>query len=203
MAMSFLVAGFGTLPTAVYGVGSTIMQVVTIPAAGLSMALSTLVGQNLGAGKSERAEKIARLGIVYGFGALSAFGIAAFAAAPRLVAFFVPSDPEVIAATAGFLRIMALTWGGIGIQLCVVGVLRASGQMAHAMAIALVTQWVVQFPLAYVLSKYSFLHADGIWWSFPVSNLATAVLALAWFASGSWKRGRLTGELRWTDTPSS
>jgi Na+-driven multidrug efflux pump len=108
---------------------------------GLSMALSTLVGQNIGAGKAGRAEKIARLGIVYGVGALSALGILAFATAPKLDAFFVPSDPEVIAAGAEFLRIMALTWGGIGVQLCVVAVLRASGNMVHAMAIALVSQW--------------------------------------------------------------
>jgi putative MATE family efflux protein len=188
MVMSFLVAGFGTLPTAVYGVGSTIIQVVTIPAAGLSMALSTLVGQNLGADKVERAVKIARLGIVYGFAALSAFGIVAFADAPKLVGFFVPSDSEVIATGTEFLRIMALTWGGIGIQLCIVAVLRASGHMVHAMVIALVSQWVVQFPLAYVLSTHSYLHANGIWWSFPASNLATAVLALAWFAKGNWKR---------------
>lgn len=196
MVVSFLVASFGTLPTAIYGVGSTIIQVVTIPAMGLSMALSTLVGQNIGAGNGGRAEKIARLGTIYGFGALSALGIIAFAMAPRLVAFFVPSDPDVIAGGAEFLRIMALTWGGIGIQLCVVAVLRASGNMVHAMAIALVSQWVVQFPLAYVLSTHSFLQADGIWWSFPASNLVTAALALAWFANGRWKRRRLTEEIR-------
>lgn len=127
---------------------------------GLSMAMSALVGQNIGAGKTGRAEKIARLGIIYGFGALSALGIVAFAMAPKLVAFFVPSDREVITAGAGFLRIMALTCGGIGVQLCVVAVLRASGNMVHAMAIALVSQWVVQFPLAYVLSRHSLVHAD-------------------------------------------
>lgn len=196
MAMSFLVAGFGTLPTAVYGVGSTIIQVVTIPAAGLSMALSILVGQNLGAGKVERAARIALLGIVYGFGALSAIGLFVFADAPKLVAFFVPSDSEVIAAGTAFLRIMALTWGGIGIQFSIVAVLRASGHMVHAMAIALVSQWVIQFPLACLLSKHSYLQVDGIWWSFPASNLATAVLALAWFANCNWKRGRITNEIR-------
>lgn len=198
MVMSFLVASFGTLPTAVYGVGSTIIQVVTIPAMGLSMALSTLVGQNLGAGKGDRAGKIGQLGIIYGFGVLSAFGILAFAAAPKLVAFFVPSDPKVVSAGADFLRIMSLTWGGIGIQLCIVAVLRASGNMLHAMAIALISQWMVQFPLAYVLSTHSSLGVGGIWWSFPASNIATALLALAWFVRGDWKRGRLADEVRRT-----
>jgi putative MATE family efflux protein len=195
VTMTYLVAGFGTLPTAVYGVGLTIMQVVTIPAAGLSMALSTLVGQNLGADQSERAEKIARLGIFYGFAALSMLGIAAFAEAPTLVAFFVPSDRDLTVAAAGFLRIMALTWGGTGIQLCIVGVFRASGHMICAMLIAILSQWVVQFPLAYVLSTNSYLHVDGIWWSFPVSNVITAALTLTWFVKGKWKSGPLTNEI--------
>jgi Na+-driven multidrug efflux pump len=66
------------------------------------------------------------------------------------------------------------------------------------MAIALVSQWMVQFPLAYVLSTQSGLAVQGIWWSFPVSNVATALLALAWFARGDWKRGRLTQEIEQT-----
>ncbi|MCQ9156190.1 MATE family efflux transporter [Acidomonas methanolica] len=196
IAMSLLVAGFGTQSTAVYGVGSTIIQVVTIPAAGLSMALSTLVGQNLGAGQAARAEKIARLSIIYGFGALSAWGIVAFATAPVLVAFFVPSDPQVVAAGTGFLRIMALTWGFIGIQYCIAAVLRASGQMIPAMTIALVYQWIVQLPIAYALSTQTSLKIYGVWWSFPISNMIAAFLALAWFARSKWNNARPNTEMR-------
>jgi Na+-driven multidrug efflux pump len=57
----------------------------------------------------------------------------------------------VIREGAGFVRIMCLTWGCIGIQLCVVAAFRSSGNMLSAMVIALVSQWMIQFPLAYVL----------------------------------------------------
>lgn len=194
VVMSFLVASFGTLPVAVYGVGSTILQVITIPAMGLSMAVSTLVGQNLGAGNPERASRIALLGIRHGFGVLSLVGIAAYFMAPMLVSFFIPADPEVIREGATFIRIMCLAWGGIGIQLCVVAAFRASGNMLMAMVIALVAQWVVQFPLAYVLSKHTLLHVAGLWWSFPATNIVSAVIALCWFAQGGWESGRLTDE---------
>jgi putative MATE family efflux protein len=60
--MTFLIASFGTLAVASYGVGSNVLQVVMIPAMGLSMAISTLVGQNIGAGNIERASRIGRLG---------------------------------------------------------------------------------------------------------------------------------------------
>ena len=194
--MSFLVASFGTLPIAAYGVGSNIVQVVTILAMGLSMAVSTLVGQNIGAGSARRAARTALLGNAIAFGVLSLAGILAYVFAPLLVAFFVPGDAEVIAEGARFIRIMCLAWGGIGIQLCVVATFRASGNMLNAMVIALVSQFMIQFPLAYVLSKHTPLGVDGLWWSFPVTNVLVALVSLCWFARGAWKTTRLTEEER-------
>ena len=196
VVMSFLVASFGTLTTAAYGVGSTVLQVVMIPAMGLSMAVSTLVGQNIGAGNIQRASRIALLGTALGFGVLTLVGTVAFLLAPYIVAFFVPRDADVIAEGSRFVRIMCLAWGGMGIQLCVVAAFRASGNMLMAMVIALVSQWMIQFPLAYVLSKHSVLHSDGLWWSFPVTNILVALVSLGWFARGSWKTRRLTEEDR-------
>ncbi|NML47004.1 MATE family efflux transporter [Ramlibacter sp. G-1-2-2] len=194
MVMSFLVASFGTLTIAAYGVGSNILQVVTIPVMGLSMAVSTLVGQNMGAGNVDRAGQAARLGAVISFVLLTVAGIVAWFAAPLLIAFFVPRDADVIREGAKFLRVMCLAWGCIGVQLCIVAAFRASGNMLMAMVIAMVSQWMVQFPLAYVLGKHTELHEQGLWWSFPVTNVIVALVSLAWFARGSWKRTRLTEE---------
>ncbi len=192
MVMSFLVTSFGTLTIAAYGVGSNILQFITIPALGLSMAVSTLVGQNIGAGNIQRAARIAMLGSLYGFVALTLVGIITYIFAHNIVAFFVPDDTEVIREGAKFIRIMALAWGGIGVQLCIVSTFRASGNMLSAMVIAMVSQWMIQFPMAYVLSKHTDLHETGLWWSFPVTNIAVAIIALCWFARGSWKQTRIT-----------
>ena len=106
--MTFLITSFGTLTLAAYGVGSNVLQVVMIPAMGLSMAVSALVGQNIGAGNIERAARdrpARRAGSASS--SLAAFGLLVFLFPPQLVAFFVPNDAEVIAAGAKFLRIMA------------------------------------------------------------------------------------------------
>jgi putative MATE family efflux protein len=198
MIMSFLVASFGTSTIAAYGVGSNVLQVVTIPAMGLSMAVSTLVGQNVGAGNIERAARVTKIGTLFGFGALSMIGIIAYMFAPQIVSFFIPEDPGVIAEGAGFIRTMSLAWGGMGIQLCIVSAFRASGNMLIAMVIALVSQWMVQFPLAYVLSKHTVLQAHGLWWSFPVTSIAVAIVSVCWFARGSWKITRLTEDAQQT-----
>ena len=196
MLLSFLVAGFGTVTLAGYGVGTNILQFVTIPAMGMSMAVSTLVSQNMGAGSTQRAARVTVLGASYSFGMLSIVGILAYIFAPTLVAFFVPGAPDVITEGAQFIRIMCLAWGGIGIQLCIVSAFRASGNMLVAMVIALVSQFVLQFPLAFVLSKHTSLQAAGLWWSFPITTIAVAIVSVCWFAQGGWKTTVLTEESR-------
>ena len=191
--LTFLITSFGTVALAGYGVASTIFQVVMIPAMGLAMAVSALVGQNIGAGNVERAARIARLGALLGFGVLEGLGVVALLAAPQFVAFFIPKDPGVIAEGAVVLRIMALSWGFIGVQFCLTGVFRAAGSMVMAMVLTLVSQWVLQFPLAYVLSEHTSLGARGIWWAIPISNLAIALITMAVYARGDWKKKRLIG----------
>jgi putative MATE family efflux protein len=194
--LSFLVASFGTVTLAGYGVGSNILQFVTIPAWGVSQAVSTLVSQNMGARNLARASRVAFLGAGAGFVVLSLVGLLAYVLAPALVAFFVPRAPEVVAEGARFIRTMCLAWGGIGVQLCMLSAFRASGNMLAAMVIALVSQFMLQFPLAYILSKHTTLQAQGIWWSFPITTIVVALVSLCWFAQGGWKKTVLTEEDR-------
>lgn len=194
MLMTFLITSFGTLTLAAYGVGSNVVQVIIIPAMGLSMAISTLVGQNIGAGDIERAARIGRLGGLLGFASLSLLGLLVFLFPASIVAFFVPDDPAVIAAGAEYLRIVAPAWGFLGLQFALTGVLRASGNMVVTMVLTLVSQWVLQFPLAYVLSKHTALGAQGIWWAFPVANVVIALITIGVYAKGDWKKKRLLDE---------
>jgi Na+-driven multidrug efflux pump len=196
MLLSFLVAGFGTVTLAGYGVGTNILQFVTIPAMGMSQAVSTLVSQNMGAGNVQRASRVTFLGASLSFAILTIVGLMAYIFAPTLVAFFVPRVPDVIAEGARFIRITCPAWGGIGVQLCVVSAFRASGNMLVAMVLALVSQFVLQFPLAYILSKHTRLQAAGLWWSFPITTVAVAIVSVGWFAQGGWKTTVLTEESR-------
>lgn len=192
--MTFLVASFGTVTVAAYGIGFNVLSFVIIPAMGLSMATSALVGQNIGAGQIDRAASIARLSALISFTSLTAIGLLVFALASPIVRFFVPSDADVIAVGGRFLQIVGPSFGFIGLQLALTGVFRASGNMLATMVLALVSQWVLQFPIAYVLSFHTGLGSEGIWWAFPASNPLTAAITMIWFLKGDWKRTRLTAE---------
>jgi len=189
--MMFLITSFGTVTTAAYGVGGNVLQFVVIPAMGFSMATSTLVGQNIGAGNIQRAEAVARLAALITFSVLTGVGILSFAFANHVAAFFVPHDKAVIHDASVFIRTVSWSFGFIGVQFALMGVLRASGNMFAAMVISLVSQWVLQFPLAFVLAERAHLGPQGLWWAFPIANVITAVISAVWFSRGDWKKRRI------------
>lgn len=189
--MIFLITGFGTVVTASYGVGMNVLNFVLVPAMGFSMATSILAGQTIGAGDVHRAERIARLSALITFGVLSGVGVIAFIFAPAIATLFVPNDPAVTAEASVFIRTVAWSFGFIGLQFALMGVLRASGNLMTAMIISLVSQWCLQFPIAFILSQKTPLGAQGLWWAFPASNVATAAIAGVAFSRGDWKHRRL------------
>ncbi len=189
--MIFLITSFGTVATASFGVAVNVINVVVVPAMGFSMATSTLVGQNIGNNNLPRAERVAQLASLVTFSALSVAGIIAFAFAHSIVGFFVPAAPAVIVEGAHLLRIVAWSFGFIGLQFALTGVLRASGDVMAAMIIGLISQWVLQFPLAFVMAERLGMGTDGLWWAFPMTNVATATIAGIWFLRGDWKTRRL------------
>lgn len=187
-ALTTLVAGFGSEAVAAYGVGSRIFSFVLIPALGLGMATSTVVGQNIGAGQRERARRTASIGAWIAFGTLTVAGLAAFGWAKPIVAAFVPGEPAVIESGARFLRLMSLTWGFVGVQIVIGGGFSGAGKTFVSMALALISLWALRFPLAFILSERTSLGLDGVWWAFPVSNVVAAALAVGWFVRTVRKR---------------
>ena len=192
--MAFLVADYSTNVVAAYGVGSRVLGFVIIPALGLSMATSTMVGQNLGAGKPERAKEAVKFASWIAFSVLSLIGLATFLAGDLIAAFFVPGATEVIGEAGLFLRIVALSFGLIGVQQVLNGVFRGSGNTLISMVLSIVSLWVFQFPVAYILSTRTPLDQAGIWWSYPVANVVAALVAVLWYLKGSWKEHALLEE---------
>jgi putative MATE family efflux protein len=191
LILTFLIVSFGTVVTASFGVGGNLFNVVIIPAMGFAMATSTLVGQSIGAGNIARAEKVARLSAVITFSSLTVLGLICTVFAPQIVRFFVPEDSRVIAEGAHYIRLVAWSFGFIGLQFALMGVIRAAGEMIPAMVIGLVSQWLLQIPLAFALSRYTTLGVDGVWWSTPIANVVTAIVSSLWFLRGSWKTRKL------------
>jgi putative MATE family efflux protein len=186
--MMLLVSTFGTTVIASYGIGTRILSFIIIPAMGLSMATSTVVGQNVGARREDRAGEAARLGMIAGFGGLTVAGLALWALAGPLVQAFVPGELEVIEIGGRFLRIMSPAFGFFGVQMVMSGALAGAGNTIAAMTLSILSFWVLRFPVAWVLSVPGGMGPDGIFWAFPISNVLAAALAVGWFLRGRWIR---------------
>ena len=185
--MVVLVTGFGSEVVAAYGIGARILSFIVIPALGLAIATTSLVGQNIGAIKIKRAEKVADLSNKIGFFGLTGMGFIMFYFAEPLTAFFIPEDPEVIQDASYFIRVMAPSFGLLGVQQVLNGVFNGAGFTKASMLISILNLWILRFPLAFLLSHRTELGYDGIWWSFPVSNAIAALVAFIYYKQGYWK----------------
>lgn len=189
--MSFLVATFGTLIVATYGIGIRILSFVIIPAFGLAMATSTLVGQNIGAGKVERAEEAGKIAIKIAFLSLLILGIIFFIFAHSIVAIFIPNDPAVIETATVFVRFLTAAFAFMGVQFTLNGVFQGSGNTTTSMIFSVVSLWVFEFPLSYILSKHTTLGETGLWLAFPIATLVSATVSYIYFRSGRWQKTRI------------
>lgn len=189
-AMVMLVTSFDSEIVASYGVGARILSLVVVPALGLSIATTSLVGQNIGAGRLDRAERVGNIGMLIAAFGLSFLGIILFFLAEPLTRFFVPDDPEVIEVGSKFIKIMAPTFGLLGIQQVLNGVFNGAGLTKVSMLISVIVLWMARFPVAFMLSNNTSLSYEGIWWAFPISNAIAATIAYVYYKRGSWKKNQ-------------
>lgn len=192
--MTALVAGFGTVTLAAYGIGIRVLMFTIIPAMGLSIATSALVGQNIGAGKMDRAVATNRIGSILSFVVLTIAGALLFAVARPLAAAFVPEGGDALDQAAQFVRILAPTFGFIGWQMVLTGTMRGAGDTRASMVLTIVSQYLIQFPLAYLFAYSLGMGSVGIWWSFAAANVLSTVVVVAWYMRGTWKKRNLLGD---------
>jgi len=185
-----VVGGFPTTVVAAFGIGIRVFSVIFMPAIAVARGVETMTGQNIGAGKPDRAAAAARFAAIVMFGVLSLLGVVAWVAGEAIVGAFT-TDPEVVAVGAEFLRYVAPTFGMLGIMRSYNGSFRGAGKTMTAAVIAISTLGVVRLPLAALLSSTS-LASNGIWLAFTISNVFGAVLAWAWYRRGTWRDADVT-----------
>ena len=194
LAMVFitsLITSFGTTAVASYGAGANLIQIAMFIGIGLAVANGTLVGQNIGAQNIPQAIKVSQLSALLSFLSLSVIGLLSFIFSQNFISFFVPNDPSVIAGGSHFVKIVALGFGFTGLQMSFGNVFLAAGKSTTTMVLTMISQWVVQIPLAYILSHYTSLRITGLWIAFPATNLISSTIAFILYRSGSWQRSKI------------
>jgi putative MATE family efflux protein len=183
--MNGALARLGTEVISAFGIGTSFISIVLMPAMGLGQATATMVGQNLGADEPERARRVAWTGILISTTILVAASSVVIPFRAHLIRFFL-SDPEVLRIGVRMLQLVGIAFPFMGIIQVMIGVYHGSGHTAYSMFFDLFRLWGLRIPLIYLLAFVLSWGAGGVWWAMFWSNLGTAAISLTFFLSGNW-----------------
>jgi putative MATE family efflux protein len=185
-----VVSTFGSAALAGYTVGIRIVIFAILPAWGLSNAAATMVGQALGAGKPDRAERAVWRAAWYNVCFLGAFGAAFVVAAPLLVRLFT-DDPEVERLGVACLRIVSAGFPFYAYGIVLTSAFNGAGDTWTPTLLNLFCFWIWEIPLAWALAHHAALGAEGAFIAIAIAFSTFAVLSVLVFRRGRWKTRRV------------
>jgi putative MATE family efflux protein len=181
-----VLAGFGSAALAGYTIGVRVIIFALLPSWGLSNAAATMVGQNLGAKKPDRAERAVWQAGLYNLAFLSSVGAVFVLGAESIVRLFA-SDPEVIRYGTACLR-----WVSFGFPFYAYGMVltqsfNGAGDTWTPTWINIGCFWLWEIPLAWVLATRTDMGPMGVFIAIMVAFSTLAVVSAVIFRRGSWK----------------
>jgi putative MATE family efflux protein len=181
-----IVSIFGSAALAGYTIAVRIVIFVILPSWGLSNAAATLVGQNLGAKRPDRAEQsVWRTGL-YNMLFLGGIGLFFIVFATPIVRLF-NNDPQVVALAATCLRILSCGNIGFAYGMVMLQAFNGAGDTTTPTIVNLFGFWFLEIPLAYVLAIHAHLQQNGVYISMVVAESVVAIAGVILFRRGKWK----------------
>lgn len=186
MVLGRIMASFGPVAVAGYGVAIRLIMFFLLPAWGLSNAAATLVGQNLGAQQPGRAEKsvwtVAKYNTIFMLMVTAVFMLLA-----EPIVQFMNNDPAVVEYAVQALHVMSLGYIFYGVGMVVTNAFNGAGDTKTPTVINLVGFWLFQIPLAYLLALTFNLGPKGVFLAVLLSEMAISIGGVIIFRKGRWK----------------
>lgn len=185
-----IVSTFGAAALAGYTIAIRIVIFVILPSWGLSNAAATLVGQNLGAGKPDRAERAVWRTGLYNVIFLGGVGVFFVLFAEPIVRLFI-SDPAVVPLGSACLRIVS--YGNIGYAyfMVMMQAFNGAGDTITPTVVNFFGFWLFEIPLAYVLAMPLGMKSNGVFFSIAIAESSMAAASAILFKRGKWKKQKI------------
>ena len=185
-----VVAGFGSAAIAGYGIALRVVMFALLPSAGFSNAAATLVGQNLGAGKPERAATAVWRAAIINVIFLGIVGLLFVLFSHKIVGIF--SDETLVTDYAqDALRIVSYGFVFYALAMVLESSFNGAGDTLTPTYLNLFIFWILEIPLAYLLAYHFGIGTRGVFWAIMISFSIFAVLALFLFRRGKWKEKKV------------
>ena len=186
MILTRIIFQYGTVAFAAYAIANRLTNFMFAIANGIAQAMGTMVGQNIGAGRFERAKRIAERTMLINLGVLTA-GTAFIVIFNQAVFGAFIKDPAVLHEASLVAKYFLTSLPFFGIFAVVTGVFQTAGQTKTSMTLGLIRLWALRIPLAYVLGLIT-AASWGVYLGMGLSNALAAIIALLWFLKGTWMR---------------
>ncbi len=186
IALVRIVSTYGSDAVAGYTIAIRVIMFAILPAWGLSNAVATLVGQNLGADKPDRAEKsvwrIAKYNIYF----LLAVALIFISIPAQIIGLFT-EDSNIIAYGVECLRYISYGNGFFALGMILVQAFNGAGDTMTPTKVNFICYWMIQIPLALALAKWLALGPTGVFLSITISQALFALIGWYLFNKGQWK----------------
>ncbi len=180
-----IVHKFGEAAGAAMGIGNRMESFSYMICHGISLAASAMVGQNLGAGKPERAAQSVWHAVGLGIIVTTVVSIV-FLIFSRQIASVFSDSPAVIDFAKDYLIILALSQMTMAVEIILEGSFAGAGDTVPPMLV-MIPGHLIRIPLAYFLCFNLGWGINGIWWTLTITTTIKAIILALWFRRGKWK----------------
>ena len=182
-----IIAQFGSAAVAGYTIAIRIIIFTILPSWGMANAAATLVGQNLGAGKPDRAEKSVWLAAFYNMVFLLGVGIVFALGAEFFIKIF-NQEPDVVKIGKQSLQVLCASYVFFAYGMVVIQAFNGAGDTRTPLILSVICLWILQIPMAYTLSISWDWGPLGVFSSIAISQSIMTLIAIALFRKGRWKK---------------
>ena len=186
IALTALVNRFGSQETAAFNAAMQLWNYVQMPALAIAAAVSSMAAQNVGAGKWDRVGTVAGTGVLFNFMIGGVLIALVYALNKRALGLFLPPHGAAIDISAHLNAIVVWSFILFGTSLVLFGVVRATGAVMAPLIMLIISLWLFRVPFAYLMLEH--WQADAIWWSFPLSSVASVLMAIGYYRFGNWRK---------------
>ena len=194
LVMMTMINAYGAETAAAYGVVTQFWAYLQMPAMAIGAGVSAMAAQNVGAGRWARVEESARAGVLINVALTGSAALALILIDGSIVDLFLPGRANAVATAEHVNTIAAWSFILFGVTFVLFGVVRSTGAVTPPLLILLFSLWGVRIGFAKLFEPS--LGQDAIWWSFPVSMMVSAALALAYYRWGGWRTARMGSPAR-------
>ena len=178
------------IASACQGIGGKVNSFAVLPALAMSSAVSSMAGQNIGAGETERAKKTMFTGMGIAF-AITIFVFAIVELFPQPIISLFDTNKDVIAVGSEYMRYLALDYLFVPFVFCMNGLAIGAGYTNFALFNACFSSILVRVPFAYIMVNLTSLGFNGVGIATGLASISSIIVGIIFVASGKWKKPKI------------